>query len=135
MYKVTKIIYFSFGHRLMDYEGKCAKLHGHNGRVEITLSSRTLDEKGMVIDFGDLKRSVDSWIDENLDHKMILREDDPSIPHLEKLGEPIYKMKVDPTAENLAKLIFKQVQSLGFPVEEVKFWETESSFATFREKD
>ena len=132
MYRVTKIIHFSYGHRLMDYEGKCASLHGHNGRVEITLCAKSLDKRGMVVDFGDLKRTIELWVDKNLDHRMILREDDPLIPNLEKVGEKVFKMKENPTAENLARLIFEEVESLGFPVEEVRFWETESSFATYR---
>ena len=56
MYVVTKRIDFCYGHRLLNYEGKCKYLHGHNGRVEIELEGERLDDRGMVTDFGDIKR-------------------------------------------------------------------------------
>ena len=80
MYEIVKHIDFCFGHRLIDYQGKCNQPHGHNGRVEIRLASDTLDEMGMVADFRDVRRSMQTWIDENLDHRMILRRDDPPRP-------------------------------------------------------
>ncbi len=72
MFHVTKLIDFCYGHRLLKYEGKCRHLHGHNGRVEIRLRGDTLDERGMLMDFGDVKETMKRWIDDNLDHRMIL---------------------------------------------------------------
>ena len=77
-FRVSKSIDFCYGHRLLDYEGKCRHLHGHNGRVEIELEGDRLDSRGMVVDFGDIKKGMKRWIDDNLDHRMILRSDDPS---------------------------------------------------------
>ncbi len=135
MHRITKVIHFSYGHRLLNYKGKCRFLHGHNGKVEITLRSEILDERGMLMDFTDLKTKVKSWIDNNLDHRMILRKDDPAVPHLQELGEPLFLMDENPTAENIAKLIFNYIKKLGLPVEEVRLWETESSFATYSGND
>ena len=50
-YRVAKEIAFCYGHRLLDYAGKCRHLHGHNGRAVITLESDRLDALGMVVDF------------------------------------------------------------------------------------
>ena len=58
MYSVTRIIHFCYGHRLREYDGKCRYLHGHNGKVEIELSSDRLDPRGMVKDFEEIKRTV-----------------------------------------------------------------------------
>ena len=104
MYLVTREIDFCYGHRLLNYDGKCRHLHGHNGRVVITLQSETLDHRGMVIDFSDIKNVVSRWIDEQLDHRMILCKDDPVVPLLEDLGEPLHLIDANPTAENIAKL-------------------------------
>lgn len=131
MFSVTREISFCYGHRLLDYDGKCRHLHGHNGRVVITLSSPNLDERGMVEDFSRLKRVVGGWIDEQLDHKMLLHKDDPLLPFLRQKGEPVYVMEVNPTAENIARLIFDRAAEQGFPVVEVKLWETESCFASY----
>lgn len=132
MFRVTREIDFCYGHRLLDYDGKCRHLHGHNGRAVIVIESPKLDARGMVLDFNDIKRVVSRWIDENLDHRMILRRDDPAAPLLEKLGEPLYLLDVNPTAENIAKLIFDFTAQQGFPVVESRLWETPRCFATYR---
>ena len=132
MYQVTKEIRFCYGHRLLNYDGKCRHLHGHNGRAVITLAAPELDPLGMVVDFTQIKRVLQGWIDGVLDHKMLLHRDDPVIPHLQALGEPYFVLDVNPTAENIARLIFDYARQQGFPVVEVSLWETESSFATYR---
>jgi 6-pyruvoyltetrahydropterin/6-carboxytetrahydropterin synthase len=131
MFSVTRELTFCYGHRLLQYEGKCRHLHGHNGRAVLTLSAADLDALGMVMDFARLKRVVGDWIDENLDHKMLLHHDDPALPLLRQLGEPVYVLGVNPTAENIAKLIFDYTAGQGFPVVEVKLWETESCYAAY----
>ena len=131
MFKVTKVIHFCYGHRLLNYEGKCRYLHGHNGRVEIELASPSLDARGMVRDFTEIKHAIQRWIDEHLDHKMILCRQDPVLPLLQQAKEPLFLMEQNPTAENLAKLIFDETRRLGFPVSLVRLWETESSFAIY----
>ncbi len=131
MYQVTKIIHFCYGHRLLNYEGMCQHPHGHNGRVEILLESDKLDNRGMVVDFSDISRVVKQWIDTTLDHRMILNAKDPMIPFLKQSNEPFYVMNENPTAENIAKLIFEYARTQGFPIRQVRLWETESSFASY----
>lgn len=132
MYQVTRVIRFCYGHRLLHYQGKCQHLHGHNGRVVITLEGAQLDGLGMVLDFTHIKRVVSAWIDQHLDHKMLLHREDPLVPLLQDTGEPLFLMDVNPTAENIARLIFDMASSQGFPVVEVKLWETDDCFATYR---
>ena len=108
MFHVSREIDFCYGHRLLNYEGKCRNLHGHNGRVVITMESSGLDERGMVLDFSEIKRVVSGWINESFDHRMILHHDDPVVPILEKLGEPLFLMDANPTAENIARLIYER---------------------------
>ncbi len=131
MFSVTRELTFCYGHRLLDYAGKCRHLHGHNGRAVITLAADDLDALGMVMDFTRLKRVVGAWIDEQLDHKMLLHHDDPALPLLRQLGEPVYVLDVNPTAENIARLIFDYTAGQGFPVVEVKLWETDSCYAAY----
>lgn len=131
MYRVTREIRFCYGHRLLNYNGKCRHLHGHNGRAVITLEAPRLDPLGMVLDFSRIKEIVATWIDETLDHRMLLHENDPALPWLRQLGEPVFVLKVNPTAENIARLIFDFVAEQGFPVVEVQLWETDHCFATY----
>ena len=132
MFQVTRELRFCYGHRLLEYDGKCRHLHGHNGRAVITLQAPHLDALGMVMDFSKIKRIVGGWIDSHLDHRMILRRDDPALPELRRLDEPVHVVDVNPTAENIAKMIYDYAISQGFPVTEVILWETEEAFATYR---
>jgi 6-pyruvoyltetrahydropterin/6-carboxytetrahydropterin synthase len=131
MYSVTKTISFCYGHRLLNYDGKCKHLHGHNGLAEITLSSKKLDGRGMVVDFSDVKKVVKVFLDDQLDHNMILCDKDPMVPVLKERGERFFLMKENPTAENIAKLIYDFAQSKSLPVEKVRLWETATSFAEY----
>jgi 6-pyruvoyltetrahydropterin/6-carboxytetrahydropterin synthase len=132
MYRVAREIHFCYGHRLLNYDGKCRHLHGHNGRAVITLAAEDLDALGMVMDFSRIKRVVQGWIDEALDHKMLLCKDDPALLLLRQQGEPVFVMDVNPTAENIARLIYDFAAGQGFPVVEVQLWETEHCHATYR---
>lgn len=134
MFRVSREIDFCYGHRLLSYAGKCKYLHGHNGRAIITIESATLDERGMVLDFSDIKNVVSAWIDEKLDHRMLLQRTDPVVPILEKMGEPLFLMDENPTAENIARLIFEFTASRGFPIVECQLWETPRCFATYRKE-
>jgi 6-pyruvoyltetrahydropterin/6-carboxytetrahydropterin synthase len=131
VFRVSREIDFCYGHRLLDYQGKCRHLHGHNGRILITIESAGLDERGMVLDFGEIKGMLSRWIDDNLDHRMILHRDDPAVRILEQLGEPMYLLDVNPTAENIAKLIYEVGVGKGLPVVQVRLWETPKCFATY----
>jgi len=131
MYSVSKRIEFCYGHRLMDYDGICKHPHGHNATAEVEVRTDSLDDRNMVVDFSDIKRIVKDWIDQELDHKMILRHDDPLVKPLQQLGEPVFVVRDNPTVELIAKLIFDFAKGQGFNVVCVKVWETPSSFAAY----
>jgi len=133
MYSVTKRIEFCYGHRLLDYEGICRHPHGHNAVAEIEVRTDELDKRNMVCDFSDIKRIVKGWIDRELDHKMLLRHDDPLVKPLGQLGEPVYLLDSNPTVERIARLIFEYASQQGLPVVRVKVWETPTSFAEYGE--
>lgn len=132
MFRVAREIQFCYGHRLLNYAGKCRHLHGHNGRAIVTLEAPELDSQGMLVDFTEIKRHVQQWIDDNVDHNMLLCREDPLLPVLQAQGERVFVMDVNPTAENIARLIFEQARSAGLPVVEVTLWETPNCHATFR---
>jgi len=131
MYSVTKRINFCYGHRLLDYDGMCKHPHGHNAIVEIEVRTEVLDRRNMVIDFSDIKRHIKEWIDRELDHRMILRHDDPLVKVLQALGEPVYLLDSNPTVERIARLVFDVSREQGLPVDRVTMWETPSSWATY----
>ncbi|MCK4423549.1 MAG: 6-carboxytetrahydropterin synthase QueD [Candidatus Omnitrophica bacterium] len=122
MYKVTITDYFSGAHNLREYKGKCENLHGHNWKVEVTVTSKKLDNIGMVMDFKDLKKIVSNILSV-LDHHY--------------LNEISYFKQVNPTSENIAKFVYSRVQEKLTPkqlkVDTVRIWETAGSAAAYRE--
>ena len=131
MYQVTQELPFCYGHRLLHYVGKCARLHGHNGVARIVLRREALDQQGMVVDFDAIEKSVRGFVDEQLDHRLLLHRDDPLVPALTALGEPFTKVDFNPTAENNARFLFEHVERAGFPVVEVQLVEVQGSIAAF----
>ena len=103
MFKVSKTIYFNYGHRLLGGHDKCSRLHGHSARVEIEMTASPLDRCGMVMNFFDIRKTIGVWIDQHLDHRTILSRKDPLVKVLREAGESVVKVDGNPTAEALAK--------------------------------
>lgn len=135
MYRVTREIEFCYGHRLLNYDGKCRHLHGHNGRAVVTLEGTRLDALGMLVDFGEIKQTIQRWIDDQLDHNMLLCREDPLLPLLRERGERVFEMETNPTAENIARLIYDHGRSAGLPIVEVVLWETPNCCAAYSGED
>jgi len=133
MFRVTREFEFCFGHRLMEYDGKCRNIHGHNGKVCVTLEADRLDKQGMVVDFVEIKRRLSGWIDSTLDHTLLLHKNDPLVKTLRAAGEKVLPLEFTPTTENMARFVFEYAKGQGLPVVEVTMWETPYSYATFRE--
>jgi len=112
MYSLQVKWHFDAAHRLYDYPGECAKLHGHTWEVEVTVEFDTLNDIGIVYDFKDLKADLAQILDA-YDHKLI--------------NEVSPFDEVSPTAENLARIIYEQLQErIGDKVHvaEVAVWES-----------
>ena len=94
MFELTVRTRFAAAHFLRDYQGPCARLHGHTWMVEADFQGRRLDQQGMLLDFRLLKNSVRVVI-ERLDHQNL-----NDLPPFQAAGGG------NPTAENLARWIF-----------------------------
>jgi len=126
----VKRLTFCYGHRIRGHAGRCRHLHGHNAQVEIECRG-SLDGLGMVVDFAEIRDRVERWIRDNLDHRMVLADDDPLVEVLRAQGEPVYVLDAPPTAENLARLLFEAARDAGLPVTAVRFWETGTAMAAY----
>lgn len=131
MFRVTQELRFCYGHRLLGHPGKCARLHGHNARVFVVLRADGVDAQGMVIDFDTVEDRTRRYLDEALDHRMLLQQGDPACAALAGIGESFVALEVAPTAENLAKLIYQQLLRSGLPVAEVRLEEQPGSTASY----
>ena len=132
MYRITKDVFFCYGHRLMAHPGKCRHLHGHSVKASITLFASELNDQGMVMDFSEVSAAAMEYIDGTLDHNFLLNRKDPIVPLLEQAGERFLLIDQHPTAEVLAEMIFSHLKGKGFPVEDVTLWETTSACASYR---
>lgn len=125
MYRITKMFELSSAHYLRNYEGPCKRLHGHNYKVEVSLESKYLDERGMIMDFGTLKKLSNEAFFEKYDHH-----------NLNETGD--YNT-VNPTAEAMAKTIYYRVRAGlwkekvadHIDVVKVRVWETSTAWAEY----
>ena len=107
MFIVKKRMEIAGAHRLnLNYESKCANLHGHNWIVTVWCKSQTLNANGMVMDFTHIKREVQ----DKLDHKCL----NDVVPF-------------NPTAENIAKWVCEQIPNCY----RVSVQESEGNVATY----
>lgn len=128
MLSITKKFSFCYGHRLPEYNGKCRNYHGHNSNVEVevvrigplAVMVHGDDYPGMVMDFSELKKTVEPIIEE-LDHKL--------------LNEVLPKMYLPPTAEHISLWMWRQI-ILRLPVNyrlvRLRVSETDDSFAELK---
>jgi len=96
---------FETAHRLPHLPGKCESLHGHSWWADVTVEAPDLDADGIVVEFGPFKQQLRRWIDERLDHGVMLGPDDPLVPILAAHGCKIHTVPGWPTVENVAALI------------------------------
>jgi 6-pyruvoyltetrahydropterin/6-carboxytetrahydropterin synthase len=131
----TRRIEFDAAHRVMGHENKCKFLHGHRYVLEITARTSELDSLGRVVDFGVLKSIMKEWIDENLDHNVILYEKDKTLGELitKETGQNIYYLKSNPTAENIALHLKSDIIPLlftedSFDIVKLRLYETPNAY-------
>lgn len=128
MYLLTVQEHFAAAHHLSGYQGKCAKLHGHTWRVEATVAGTRLDERGMLVDFAELKGILRRLIAE-YDHQYL----NELPPFAGDPGQP-----VNPTAENIAGCLMNNLEKElarvadGVKLIEVRVWESENACAAIR---
>lgn len=113
---------FEAAHRIAGYPGKCDRLHGHNWRVEATIAGTELDDLGMLVDFKLVKKALKDVLEE-LDHR-----------YLNELAP--FNEGVNPTAENLSRLIFEHLEGAeiftkGTRLLSICVWESPNSSVTY----
>ena len=117
MYEIKVKSTFSATHNLRNYRGKCENLHGHNWNIEAIFAYKALGKDGMAVDFKEAKRILESVL-EKFDHS-----------YLNETG--VFK-RLNPTSENMAKLIYDGIKKSNRYIASVSVWENENSCATYR---
>ncbi len=121
MYLISVDGDFSSAHRLRGYQGKCRMLHGHNWKVRLTVRVGELDSRGMGLDFGHLKQHL---------AKVLQRFDHVDLNEVPPFDE------LNPTAENLARVIFELARAElppGVTVDGVVLWESDRNRVEYRQ--
>ena len=132
MFRVTREFEFCFGHRLMDYDGKCRQPAWAQRQGVRHARGRPLDRLGMVVDFVEIKRVIGTWIDDTLDHTLLLQKDDPLVKTLRAAGEKVLPLDDEPDDGEHGQADLRIRQDQGLPVVEVTMWETPYSYATYK---
>lgn len=135
MRTITRRLEVDAGHRLLNHEGKCQNYHGHRYVFLISCEAAELDAVGRVVDFSVIKARVGKWLDDTIDHGMVLQADDPLVSVLHALQTKFTVLPCPPTAENLAELVFRKAYELlvdtGVRVTKVECFETPNCSAVF----
>lgn len=120
MYELTVIRQFSAAHQLREFRGNCERLHGHNWKVEVSLTGEELNDAGLLIDFKEVKEATDRTLEE-LDHSFL-----NELPHFRDQN---------PSSENIAAYIFEKLSttlnSNQIKVTKVTAWESDSARASY----
>lgn len=116
---VCRIFSFAAAHKLPNYKGPCANLHGHEWVMEVEISGEPDHDSGMVMDFGELKKLVNEAIIDKLDHSYL--NDTFANPTAEQMVTAFVntlqtRMELDPYAE----------------LERVRLYENPKSFCEWR---
>lgn len=124
MYEVCVAREFSSAHFLRDYRGKCAEMHGHNWKVEVSFRTPQVSANGIAIDFYDMGAVLDGLI-ERLDHGVI-----NNAPPFDRIS---------PTSENLARWLYeeiaRQTPAGGLKPYRVRVWETPDAYASYWDEE
>jgi len=122
MYRLTIKTGFAAAHNLINYQGDCENLHGHNWKVEVTVTARELDQAGLAIDFKVLKRETNALLDE-LDHKYV--------------NQHHFFQDISPSSENISRYLFqelsKRLNDHNVKVERIGVWESDNACAEYYE--
>jgi 6-pyruvoyltetrahydropterin/6-carboxytetrahydropterin synthase len=120
MFELKVVTHFAAAHQLKMVAKKCENLHGHNWKVEVYIAGEKLNDAGVVMDFGEIKRHL-SEIITTLDHRF--------------LNELDCFQNGNPSSENIAKYIAdgmqKKISRPGIHVSRVRTWESEDACATY----
>ena len=141
MYLLKTEAHFDAAHFLAGYDGKCSNLHGHRWRVVASIVSEGLKEtgqlRGMILDFGDFKQALKEIAD-YYDHALIIEEGSLKETTLAALQEEKFRvisLPFRPTAENLARSFYEQLEEKGYPVCEVEMYETPNNCAVYMREE
>ncbi|MFA7060034.1 MAG: 6-carboxytetrahydropterin synthase QueD [Pedobacter sp.] len=122
MYKLTIRTSFAAAHNLINYQGDCENLHGHNWKVDVTVTARELDKAGLGIDFKVLKREAGVVINE-LDHKFL--NENPAF------------QSISPSSENISRYLYyrlsERLNNDNIKIESVAVWESDNASACYYE--
>ncbi|MHC1626836.1 MAG: 6-pyruvoyl trahydropterin synthase family protein [Methanoculleaceae archaeon] len=127
--RIYKEVFFEAGHRLMHYQGKCARLHGHQWRVQVWVDGPVDPNTGIVLDFDCIREVVDHF-----DHQVILNREDPMVAAISPFQEVI-TTDGDPSSEVLARMIAEMINRAcrevhpEARVSKIRVWESVSCYA------
>ena len=137
MYRLKTSAAFDSAHFLAGYNGKCANIHGHRWTLEVVVESSELinsgEKRGMIIDFGDLKKAVRELAD-SFDHALIYEEGSLRPATVAALNEESFRLievPFRPTAENFARFFCERLTGQGLPVSSVTVYETPENCAVY----
>ncbi|MBK6522154.1 MAG: 6-carboxytetrahydropterin synthase QueD [Bacteroidia bacterium] len=145
MIRVTKEFRFEMAHALYGYNGPCKNIHGHSYRLSVCVTGQVLNnsseaKNGMVMDFTDLKKIVQSLVIDELDHALLLNGNSPhkEMALNKEVFEKVIFVNYQPTCENLVIEIAERLKKAlpgNLELHHLKLHETVNSYAEWYSED
>lgn len=137
MYSISKEFNFEYSHRLYKLVGSpCNNIHGHSGKIIVTIETDFLNDTDMVLDFSELKW-FQEWLNKNWDHAIILNNNDPILEYCTKNAYKQFVINNDPTSEILARIVWDKIAhhindlAINWNKLSITFYETAKNYATY----
>ena len=127
--RIYKEVFFDATHRLMHYQGKCSRLHGHRWRVQVWMAGKPDPVTGILVDYNQIREVI-----ERFDHQVILNREDPMAECLRRFHE-VDTTEGDPSSETLAAEIERMIEGEclrngnAARVTRIRVWESDTCFA------
>ncbi|MDP6498536.1 MAG: 6-carboxytetrahydropterin synthase [Dehalococcoidia bacterium] len=135
MYQIRIEFTFDSGHRLLDYNGKCAYPHGHTCRAEVYLESQSLKEPGLVYDFTDLKDRIKTWVNDNWEHAFLVNSRDSEVSSGLAGAELVWFFKFqdeNSSYEGMSRALYEKTSEFcDIAPAKVRLWESVNQYAEY----
>ncbi len=120
MYELKVVNHFAAAHQLEMVSKKCENLHGHNWKIEVFIAGEKLNDAGVVIDFGEIKKHLTDIV-KTLDHTFL--NDLECFQGKNSSSENI--------SRHIAESMQERISDPGIRVSRVRTWESEDACATY----
>lgn len=136
MFEIMTEDSFASAHQLIGYDGPCENLHGHTWKVQVYISGGSIGKLGMLFDFKKAKKMLKDILSEfdhrNLNELEVFKKQNPTAENIAKVIFDIFNVKIDGETDTAVGAIHESPSGTNIEISKVTVWESEKTCATYR---